>query len=1120
MKKSGKTIEERFQKLDDVEHVLVRPDMYIGNTKETTRNMWIYNLEDTGPKIINKEITFIPGFYKTFDEIIVNAADETKRTPKCNHIKVSIDQEDSKICVWNNGLGIPVEKHKEFDMWVPEMIFGNLRAGENFDDDEEKVVGGRNGLGAKLANIYSLEFIVENCDGKKNFKQVFKKNMSIKGKPSVKDAKKNPYTQITFIPDLEKFKMNKISDDVFALFKKRVFDIAMTTGAKVSFNGETITPLSFTNYINLFFPEGSDHKKVIDIATHARWKVGIVFDPTDQIEHQNISFVNSICTNNGGSHVEHVSGQIVKKLQEIIHKKSKMNVKPILIKENLIFFVDSTIVNPEFDGQSKDALTLKAADFGSKFIVSDALIKKIVNTGVVEKIIMNAKMKEEGQVMKNVGKGSLHHITDLYDAANAGKKGKSQNCILCLTEGKSAKGFAMRGFNEVGRDDWGVFPLRGKLKNVRGKSIVEISKNEEIEAIRVIMGLVPGKVYNDVSELRYGKIAILTDQDSVTGDTPLLLKNINNQIDICTIDNIANEWVTNITGKEYSHCDHLIWTDIGWTKIVKIIRHKVTKPIYRVLTHTGIVDVTEDHSLLTMDGDKISPNDCKVGDLLLHSFPNFDDTKIDIPDDLEKLSSTKLWKYASSLNIQYSNTFEREDLIEEIKKINGTESLTLNSDFGINSDEAYLMGFFWADGTCGIYKFKVTGKNYFRTSYNWSIVNMNMDFLIKSKEILLKYYDYDVSIVTCNQNNPNGYSTKQIYKLIVNGGKKIEPLVEKYRSLFYDKDKKKRIPLEILNASYDVRSNFLAGYYSGDGRGHDINDTSKPKTVAVDGKIGAHGIFFLCRSLGYQVSINHDIKKPKVYHLYIAKGTQNKNQNVIKKIFNLGVTEQYVYDLETENHHFQGGIGQAIISNTDGSHIKGLIMNYIHSQWPSLLKNVKNFLICISTPIVKATKKGKKKEVICFKTLNDFEEWKKENNDGNGWDIKYYKGLGTSESHEAREVFENLDENITYYFWDPDTKKIIPGYEPKMKDCCEDAMTLGFAKGRENDRKDWINCYDPSIYLDAKNHNISYAEFVHKELIAFSSYSVSRAIPHLMDGFKPGQRKIFYGCLKKNLFSK
>ena len=1114
MSRTTKTIEERYQKVDPYKHVILRPDMYIGNTKEKTIGCWIAN-SDKGSKLINKEITYVPGFYKIFDEIIVNAADETKRCNKCNFIKVNIDQDEGIISVWNNGVGIPVVEHKDQKMYVPSLIFGELLAGESFDDNEKKVVGGRNGLGAKLTNIYSTEFIVENCDGKKKFKQIFKDNMSIKGKAKVSDAKKNPYTEITFKPDLEKFKMDKIDDDVFALFKKRVYDIAMTTGAKVSFNGEMFTPLSFQNYINLFFPEGSEHKKVIDISQD-RWKVGVVFDPTDEVEHQNISFVNSLCTLNGGTHVEHVSGQIVRKLQEIIKKKSKMNIKPNLIKENLIFFVDATIEDPTFDGQSKDVMTLKATDFGSKFTATDAFIKKIANTGVVEKIIANAKMKEEGQLMKNNPRGSLHDIEGLYDAQNAGVgKRRGEDRVLCLTEGKSARGFAMKGFNEIGRENYGVFPLRGKLKNVRGKSMAEISKNEEIEAIRRIMGLIPGKVYKDTSELRYDKIACLTDQDSVTADTPLLLKNINGLIDIQTIDNISDEWFIDVNGKEYSQCDYKIWTDSGWTNIVKIIRHKVTKPIYRVLTHTGVVDVTEDHSLVKMNGDEISPNNCKVGDLLLHNFPRFDDNKIVIPSNLNELSQYKLQKYASLLKIQYYNSTSREKLIEEIMKKNEIESLELNSDFNISTDEAYLMGFFWANGTCGVYKFQTNKKSrngqkdyiYNRTSYNWSITNANMDFLLKSKEILLKYYGYDVSIVTCSQ---TGLSVQPTYKLIVNGGKKILPLVEKYRSLFYDKDKKKRVPLEILNASYDVRNNFLIRY------DHDINDMLKFKRFDIDSKIGAHGIFFLCKSLGYEVSINHNIKKPNVYSLCLTKDKQQSNPNIIKKMFCLGSTEQYVYDLETVNHHFQGGIGKMILHNTDGSHIKGLIMNYIHCQWPSLLKNVDDFMICISTPIVKVSK-GKK--VISFKTLNDFEDWKKANNDGAGWTPKYYKGLGTSESAEAREVFCKLDENTTYYYWDPEIKQVLPDYQPKMKDCCEDALTLGFSKGREDDRKDWINLYDPNIYLKSNDLRITFAEFIHKELIAFSTYSVARAVPHLMDGFKPGQRKIFYGSIKKNMYS-
>uniref|UniRef100_A0A6C0CBD7 DNA topoisomerase (ATP-hydrolyzing) n=1 Tax=viral metagenome TaxID=1070528 RepID=A0A6C0CBD7_9ZZZZ len=1138
-KVSTKTLEERYKKIDPHEHVLLRPDMYIGTVKETTGHMWVYNKEGDS-KMVYKEISYVPGLYKIFDEILVNAADQKTRCKMMNMIKVNIDKDSGKISVWNNGAGVPVEEHKEQKEYIPTMIFGTLLSGENFDDDEDdakekRITGGKNGLGAKLANIYSTEFIVETCDGTKNFKQVFNDNMYKKGKPTITAAKKAPFTKITFTPDFARFKLDGFTDDIFALFQKRVYDIAMTTGVKVYFNDEAITPLPFQKYVDLYFPEDSEHKKVVEMTSNPRWKICVVFDPLDNMEHQNISFVNSICTHHGGTHVEHVSSQIVAKLKVAVEKKAKgITVKANQIKENLIFFVDSTIELPEFDGQTKDMLKSKVAEFGSKYVVTEALIKKIIATGVVDQIIENARSRAESNLAKQDGsKKGVVRIDKLFEAHQAGKK-EAALCTLMLTEGDSAKAFAMAGFNETGRDHFGVFPLRGKLKNVRkGKDdaniIDTLEENKEIKAIREIMGLVRGKKYTSVEGLRYGKIAVLTDADSVTGDTPLLLKDIKDQIDIRTIETLSNDWFIAEDGKEYSLTDYEIWTEQGWTKIVKVIRHKINKSIYRVLSHTGIVDVTQDHSLLDVDSNKISPKDCKVGDHLLHSFPKFDNTNI--PSNFKNLTKKNLQIHAKVHKIYGCETMNKSELIREIGKIHEINTMNFNYDSGISTDEALLMGFFWADGTCGIYKFvsypksKDGTKTYTRnrTNYSWSLSNLNLGLLEKFKKILEKLYDYSVTIVTCHKKN--SYSTKDIYKLVVNGGKKILPLVEKYRSMFYDKNKKKKIPQEILNAPHDVRKNFIEGFYQGDGLGHDLYDSQYGRRCfAVDGKIGAQGIFFLCKSLGYDVSINHDIEKPKVYRLFLTDGKQRKNPNAIKKIFNLGQTEQYVYDLETENHHFQSGIGETICHNTDGSHIKGLIMSYIHHYWPSLLK-INGFIECLTTPVVKLTKgKGVKQQSVSFYNLNELELWKKKNNDGKGWDLMYYKGLGTNGNEEARECFTDYNDKTIKYCWkekldEDDTDNTLENYEPKCKDICEDAITLAFAKKRENDRKDWMNLYDENLFIDNNRKNVSYAEFIHKELIAFSVYNVARAVPNIMDGFKPSQRKIYFGCVKKNIYN-
>ncbi|CAG8655362.1 8618_t:CDS:2, partial [Scutellospora calospora] len=253
---SGKTVEEIYQKKTQIEHVLLRPDTYIGSVESVTEKLWIYDSETDS--MVYKDVTIVPGLYKIVDEILVNAADNKIRDPSMNTIKVRIDKEQNLISIYNNGKGIPIEMHKEENVYVPELIFGHLLTSSNYNDSEKKVTGGRNGYGAKLTNIFSTEFIVETTDTtvKKKYRQIFKKNMSIKENPKLTSySKKEEYTEITFKPDLEKFGLSELTDDIIGLLKKRVFDMAgCCKNVKVILNDERIKIRNFKEYIQKYLP--------------------------------------------------------------------------------------------------------------------------------------------------------------------------------------------------------------------------------------------------------------------------------------------------------------------------------------------------------------------------------------------------------------------------------------------------------------------------------------------------------------------------------------------------------------------------------------------------------------------------------------------------------------------------------------------------------------------------------------------------------------------------------------------------------------------------------------------------------------------------------------------------
>ena len=254
-----KSIEEQYQKLTQLEHVLRRPDTYIGSVEKIEEEMW--TLSDDMRRFEQRKITYVPGLYKIFDEIIVNAADNKQRDPKMSRIDVRIDAVTGEIDVWNNGLGIPVEKHKTENMYVPELIFGHLLTGSNYNDNERKVTGGKNGLGAKLANIFSLEFRIETADGKNCYKQRWANNMGTMDPYTIAPSKQQ-YTRVTFRPDYARFKMpGGLEEDSRRLMCKRVYDLAGCNGGlKVYLNGNRVPISSFKDYITMYLRKKEDEE--------------------------------------------------------------------------------------------------------------------------------------------------------------------------------------------------------------------------------------------------------------------------------------------------------------------------------------------------------------------------------------------------------------------------------------------------------------------------------------------------------------------------------------------------------------------------------------------------------------------------------------------------------------------------------------------------------------------------------------------------------------------------------------------------------------------------------------------------------------------------------------------
>lgn len=513
VKGGEKTVEEKYKSMTDHEHILKLPDTYIGGIEEDDIKMWVY--DETAHRMVFKVIKYVPGLFKIFDEILVNARDQTVRDSTCNEIRVNID--DGYISVWNNGeAGIENVIHKEANCYVVEFIFGKIRSSGNYEQ-KGKIVGGKNGLGAKLANIYSDEFIVENTDKrtKTKYTQTFTQNMYKRTEPEIQKltGKIIPGLKIKFKPDYKRFKLDGLSKDMISLFKKRVYDVAAVTNVKVFLNDEEILIKDFKDYIKMYYEDSEIPHPPIYEVVNDRWKVAVVYDPNSG--YRQISYVNGICTYQGGAHVTHVLDQIVGTLYDQICAKYKdLKIKQATIRDNLTFFIDAVIEDPGFSSQTKEFLTTKVANFGSKCEISDIFIKALAKTGIVEEVVNLAKFKANAEINKMGGtkKTKLFGVNKLVDAHWAGTR-KAHMCTLILTEGDSAKSYAIAGTEIIGQDRYGVFPLRGKLLNVREANPAQLLKNEEIKNIMQIMGLKPNKSYTNVNQLRYGRILVLTDQD-------------------------------------------------------------------------------------------------------------------------------------------------------------------------------------------------------------------------------------------------------------------------------------------------------------------------------------------------------------------------------------------------------------------------------------------------------------------------------------------------------------------------------------------------------------------------------------------------------------------------------
>ena len=518
----------KYQKMSDKEHILKKPDTYIGSIEMTEAETFVY--DSATSSIVHRTIHYIPGLYKLFDEGAVNSRDhfvrqeQAIRDAKPNALPVTCIEfeisDDGTISITNDGNGIDVAQHPEHKLWIPEMIFGHLRTSTNYDENKkEKIVGGKNGFGFKLVLIWSSWGRIETVDHIRGLKyiQEFKNNLDEICPPKIaKCTTSKPYTKVSFRPDYARFGIEGLTPDMRALFEKRIYDIAAITdkSVKVKYNGALIPVKHFQQYIDLYIGAKGETKRIYE-APDARWEYVVSLAPNGEFQH--VSFVNGIYTQKGGKHVEYIMNQIVRKLTEYIKTKKKVDVKPTTIKEQLAIFLRCDIDNPSFSSQSKDEMGTAVASFGSTCKVSDEFIEKLAKMGVMDAACALTEVKENKAAKKTDGTKTrtIRGIPKLIDANYAGTE-KSAQCTIIFCEGDSAKAGIVSGLSREDRNFIGVYPMKGKMMNTRGEALKKIAENNEITEIKQILGLEVGRKYtpDDVKyRLRYGKVLFMTDQD-------------------------------------------------------------------------------------------------------------------------------------------------------------------------------------------------------------------------------------------------------------------------------------------------------------------------------------------------------------------------------------------------------------------------------------------------------------------------------------------------------------------------------------------------------------------------------------------------------------------------------
>lgn len=422
-----------YKRLSETEHILQRPDTYVGSNRLQTERMYVIDLDEDGRWVgVKREVNWCPAFYKVIDEVLTNASDHVQREGSgVTRIEFECDEKTGRISVYNDGSGIPVVHHpteRSADgspIWIPELIFGYLRTGSNYDDSVSRYGAGRNGFGIKLLNVHSELFEIECEDGAKKYRQRFSSNMSVREEPVITKSKKSG-TRVSFVPDFSRFEIDRLDEDHMALFRRRLADISVFSGVKVFLNGQAIPVKSFKDYAQSFRPD----------AIYERLDEYWEFAITNSQDFEHLSMVNGTVTGAGGTHVEWLMSKITDEVRTVIERKNKgAKVRPSDIKNKCELFLNFRMANPEFNNQSKERLSCSPAQLPSRPELSKRLISKICDSEIVKSVMdwLDQKRVAEERAAVREANRTLDRVSvlKLVDAQSKDR----DKCTLAIFEG-------------------------------------------------------------------------------------------------------------------------------------------------------------------------------------------------------------------------------------------------------------------------------------------------------------------------------------------------------------------------------------------------------------------------------------------------------------------------------------------------------------------------------------------------------------------------------------------------------------------------------------------------------------------------------------------------------------